>query len=74
MNSPEPVTLICIGPMPNIAEALKREPRIAEKARFVGMHGSVRVGYGGKKTPDAEWNVKADPKACQAGLYGAHGT
>jgi hypothetical protein len=34
MSSPQPVTLICIGPVPNIAEALKREPRIAEHARF----------------------------------------
>jgi len=66
MNSSQPVTLICIGPVPNIAEALKREPRLAQKARFVGMHGSVRVGYGGAKQPSAEWNVKADPKACQA--------
>ena len=65
MNSPQPVTLICIGPMPNIAEALKREPRIAQHARFVGMQGSVHVGYGGAKQPQAEWNVKADPKACQ---------
>lgn len=66
MKSPQPVTLICIGPVPNIAEALKREPRIAQKARFVGMHGSVRVGYGGNPKPAAEWNVRCDPKACQA--------
>jgi inosine-uridine nucleoside N-ribohydrolase len=66
LASPKPVTLICIGPVPNIAEALKREPRIAQKARFVGMHGSVRVGYGGAKQPHAEWNVKCDAKACQA--------
>lgn len=66
MNSPQPVTLICIGPVPNIAEALKREPRIAQHARFVGMDGSVRLGYGGAKPPCAEWNVKADPKALQA--------
>ncbi len=65
MNSPQPVTLICIGPVPNIAEALKREPRIAQRARFVGMHGSVRTGYGGAIKPDAEWNVKADPKSLQ---------
>ncbi|MEJ0088148.1 MAG: nucleoside hydrolase [Limisphaerales bacterium] len=64
MNSPEPVTLICIGPVPNIAEALKREPRIAQRARFVGMQGSVHQGYGTKE-PCAEWNVKADPKALQ---------
>ena len=66
MNSRKPVSLICIGPVPNIAAALKREPRIARKARFVGMHGSVRVGYGGAQQPVPEYNVKCDPKACQA--------
>ena len=66
MQSPQTVTLICIGPAPNIAEALKREPRIAQHARFVGMDGSVRLGYGDAKQPCAEWNVKADPKAMQA--------
>lgn len=64
MQSPEPVTLICVGPVPNIAEALKREPRIANKAKFVGMHGSVRRGYEGKPTIDAEWNVRADAASC----------
>jgi len=66
LKSKRPVTLICIGPVPNIAAALQREPRIARKARFVGMHGSVRIGYGGQRQPAAEWNVRADPKACQA--------
>ncbi len=65
MTSPQPVTLICIGPMPNVAAALAREPRIAKRARFVGMDGSVRVGYGGSRTPEAEWNVKANPAASQ---------
>ncbi|MCR4414093.1 MAG: nucleoside hydrolase [Thermoguttaceae bacterium] len=65
MESAEPITLICIGPLPNIKAALEREPRIAEKARFIGMHGSVRKGYGGKATPDPEWNVRADPVACR---------
>lgn len=65
MNLKEQITLICIGPLPNIAAALEREPGIAQKARFVGMHGSVRKGYGGSKDISAEWNVKADVKACQ---------
>ena len=65
MNSPEPVTLIAIGPVQNIAAALEREPRIAQKAKFVGMHGSVRKGYNGKPTIDAEYNVKVDAKACR---------
>ncbi len=68
MQSDQPVTLLCVGPVPNIAEALKREPRIAQKARFVGMHGSVRLGYGGSKKISAEYNVRADAKACQAAL------
>jgi inosine-uridine nucleoside N-ribohydrolase len=65
MRAELPVTLIAIGPAPNLGEALRREPRIAERARFVGMYGSVRIGYDGSQTPAAEWNVKADPKACR---------
>jgi len=65
MNSPKPVTLICIGPVPNISAALEREPKIAERAKFVGMHGSVRKGYGGSDKVSAEYNVAAYPKECQ---------
>jgi inosine-uridine nucleoside N-ribohydrolase len=63
MGSPEPVTLICIGPVPNIAAALEREPRIAQRARFVGMQGSLRRGYGGSDQVHPEYNVYADPGA-----------
>jgi inosine-uridine nucleoside N-ribohydrolase len=65
MDADEAVTLIAIGPVPNVAAALAREPRIAENARFVGMHGSVRLGYGGSSTISAEYNVKADVPACR---------
>lgn len=61
MTSDEPVTLVCTGPVPNIAAALAREPRIAERSRFVGMHGSIRRGYGGSFDVSAEANVKAYP-------------
>lgn len=62
-NSPDPVTLICVGAVPNIAEALRRDPTIVDNARFVGMHGSIHVGYGGSNTPVAEANVRVDPVA-----------
>jgi len=65
MASEQPITIIATGPIQNVAEALKRRPEIAKKAKFVGMHGSVRVGYDGNKKPAAEYNVKVDPKACQ---------
>lgn len=68
MKSEQPITVIAVGPLTNIAEALRRQPQIAQKARFVGMHGSVRLGYGGSKTIHAEYNVRADAKACQATL------
>lgn len=61
-----PITLICIGAMPNIREALKRAPEIAQRAKFVGMHGSIRVGYGGKPKPDPESNVVVDIAATRA--------
>jgi inosine-uridine nucleoside N-ribohydrolase len=65
MDSPEPITLIAIAPLPNVAAALEREPNIAKKARFVGMHGSVRSGYGEKSKPQKEYNVVSFIKASQ---------
>ena len=65
MTSPRPITVIAVGPVQNIAEALKREPRIAQRARFVGMHGSVRVGYNNDPKITPEYNVKLAPQACQ---------
>ena len=64
-TSPDPVSLVCIGPVPNVAEALRRDPGIAKRARFVGMHGSVRRGYGNDPKISAEYNVRANPKALQ---------
>jgi inosine-uridine nucleoside N-ribohydrolase len=66
MDSPEEITLLCIGPVPNIGEALRREPRIAGKAKFVGMHGSVRKGYWDADKIAAEYNVAQHTADCQA--------
>ncbi len=64
-DSPEPITLLCLGPVPNIAQALTRDPSIADNARIVGMYGSVYVGYDGDSGPAAEWNVRVDPQSLQ---------
>jgi inosine-uridine nucleoside N-ribohydrolase len=66
MDSDEQITLCCIGPCPNIGEVLRREPRLADRARFVGMYGSVFKGYEGADDVSVEWNVKADAQACRA--------
>lgn len=56
--SPLPVTIIAIGPAFNIAAALERAPEIAPRCRFVGMFGSIDVGYNGSPEPSAETNVR----------------
>lgn len=65
-TSPVPISLICIGPLSNIAGVLHQAPHIAPKARFVGMHGSIYLHHDGGKGAIAEYNVKQDVKACQA--------
>jgi inosine-uridine nucleoside N-ribohydrolase len=65
MKSPDTIKVIAVGPLPNIAAALEREPKIAERAEFVGMHGSIYRGYGGKPNPEPEYNVRAFIKEAQ---------
>ena len=66
----ETVTLLVIGPCPNVEEMLKRSPGTAKKARVAAMSGSVKKGYRGTPPPDAEYNVKDAVSASQA-LYEA---
>ncbi|MEM9622639.1 MAG: nucleoside hydrolase [Pseudomonadota bacterium] len=66
LSHSEPVTIIAIGPLPNVAAALAREPELHTTARFVGMHGSLRRGYLGAPKPMREYNVKQYALAAQA--------
>jgi inosine-uridine nucleoside N-ribohydrolase len=62
MAAPRAITLVPIGPLTNIAIALRKEPRIAEYVReVVIMGGALRVP--GNVTPEAEFNIYADPHA-----------
>lgn len=70
-TSPVPISLICIGPLPNIAQVLHQAPHVAPKTRFVGMHGSIRRHHDGGEGAIAEYNVAQDVKACQT-VFGAH--
>ncbi|MCX7935635.1 MAG: nucleoside hydrolase [Planctomycetota bacterium] len=62
-ESKEPITLICIGPVPNIRLALAKAPDIAQRARFVGMHGSFDKNCDGRVGAIPEYNVIYDLKA-----------
>jgi inosine-uridine nucleoside N-ribohydrolase len=62
MAAPREITLVPIGPLTNIALALRKEPRLAEYVReVVIMGGALRVP--GNVTPEAEFNIYADPHA-----------
>jgi len=61
--SPEPVTLIPIGPLTNVALLLARYPELAARLeRVVLMGGAIAEG---NVTPAAEFNIWADPEAAQ---------
>jgi purine nucleosidase len=65
---PGQITLIAIGPLNNIEEAIARDPATFKKLkRVVMMGGSVYRGYGDAKAPpDAEWNISRDPAGAKA--------
>jgi inosine-uridine nucleoside N-ribohydrolase len=65
LKSPIPVTIIAIGPLTNIALAIKREPKIILNSRFIGMQGAIYIGYNKHTKSLAEYNVVQDIKAAQ---------
>ena len=63
MRRPErSVAVAVLGPMTNLALALRREPRLAERLGPVAVMGGAR-SEGGNITPSAEFNIWADPDA-----------
>jgi purine nucleosidase len=55
---PGEVTLVAVGPLQNVADALRKEPKVGQLAkRVVLMSGSI-AGNAWSPTAVAEWNVK----------------
>jgi purine nucleosidase len=64
LERPGELTLIAIGPLTNVALALRKEPRLASAlAEVIIMGGALRVP--GNTTPLAEFNIYVDPHAAQ---------
>jgi purine nucleosidase len=68
---PGQITLIAIGPLFNIQEAIERDPAtFRQLKRVVLMGGSIYRGYDGhngeRRPPDAEWNISRDPAGFRA--------
>jgi len=68
MGSPGEITLVPIGPLTNIAIALRKQPRLATAVREVVLMGGAHTR--GNSTPAAEFNIFVDPEAA-AIVFGA---
>ncbi len=70
-DNPGELTLICTGPLTNLALALKQQPEIAQQVQELiligGSYGFNRHGRqratGGN--PSSEWNIYVDPEAAR---------
>ena len=63
LGSPGEITLVCLGPLTNIAAALLRAPEIAEAVERVVVMGGTGVHGPGNVSAMAEYNFWADPEA-----------
>ncbi len=69
MAATEPITLVPVGPLTNIAMAIKLEPRIVERIpETIIMGGAPRQS--GTRRPPAEFNIWVDPEAARV-VFGA---
>lgn len=62
MAAPGEITLVPVGPLTNIALALRLEPRIADRVREVVLMGGAALAPG-NVNPAAEANISNDPEA-----------
>ncbi|PSP73861.1 nucleoside hydrolase [Halobacteriales archaeon QS_3_64_16] len=63
-ESPGEITLLCIGPLTNVALACSREPRLNDLLDEVWVMGGA-FGAPGNITPAAEYNFWVDPDAAK---------
>jgi purine nucleosidase len=61
---PGELTLVCTGPLTNLAIALNVEPRLTELLKGVVLMGGA-YNVPGNTTPAAEFNILVDPEAAQ---------
>jgi purine nucleosidase len=62
MTHPQEITLVCIGPLTNVALAIRKEPRIIQNVKDVFIMGGA-IRHEGNTTALAEFNTYVDPHA-----------
>ncbi|MCD6360676.1 MAG: nucleoside hydrolase [Armatimonadetes bacterium] len=56
---PGQITLIAVGPLENLADALRMEPELGKYVKRVVLMSGCIYGRAGGRPPIAEWNVRA---------------
>jgi inosine-uridine nucleoside N-ribohydrolase len=69
-KNPGQVTLIAVGPLQNLADALRKEPQLGKLVKRVVLMGGCVYGTADKQEPIAEWNVRSSVADAQL-VYGA---
>jgi len=69
-RNPSQVTLIAVGPLQNIADALRKEPQLGKLVKRVVLMGGCVYGTSEKQAPIAEYNVYSSVADSQL-VYGA---
>lgn len=64
LAAPGEISLVCIGPLTNVALAIRKEPRIVSLVKEVFVMGGA-IRHEGNTTPLAEFNTYVDPHAAQ---------
>lgn len=61
---PQSLTLVAIGPLTNVAQAILREPTLPGRLKQIVLMGGAGA-FGGNSTPVAEFNIYVDPHAAE---------
>lgn len=58
----EPVTLIALAPLTNLALLMRMYPQVKNKIQRIVIMGGTHISYG-NTSPTAEFNIRCDPEA-----------
>lgn len=61
---PDELTLVALGPLTNVAKAIRKDPAKMQRLQKIVVMGGVFEGYG-NVTTTAEFNIFVDPHAAQ---------
>lgn len=69
---PGRLTIVAVGPLTNLAEAIRRDPQFPQRVKQLIVMGGAIAQWpdgAGNVTPNAEFNVWVDPEAAHAVLH-----